>query len=508
MTNTFEKLKIILKRKSVKSIIMKVVLIWFLITFIIYPNVNLLLNVFVKDEQVTFEAFGKVWQSSRAMKSLINSFILAVSLVITVNFVGILIVLFSEYFEIKGAKILRLGYMSTLVYGGIVLVNAYGVLYGNGGVLTRALIKVIPNMNPNWFEGYIAVMFVMTFSVTSNHMIFLRNAIRGLDYHVIEAAKSMGASASQIFMTVVLPILKPTILAVTVLTFLSGLGALSAPLLVGGVNFQTINPMIMMFSRMATSRDIAALLAIILGLITMVMLIVFNKVEEGGNYISISKTKSKMQKQKINNPIANVLAHVVAYVLFIIYVTPVVMVILYSLSDSLAIITGNISFNSFTFDNFRRLFTESSAYKPYLVSAIYGILASVIATAIALFVSRIIQKKKSVVNTFLEYGMLIPWLLPGTLIALGLMLTYDSPRALIGNKVLIGTTVLLLIGYIIIKLPFSFRMIRSSLFSIEGSLEEAAQNMGASKFYTLRRVVLPIILPFPCGILTGRCIHY
>ncbi|WZU02309.1 ABC transporter permease subunit [Erysipelothrix sp. D19-032] len=45
------------------------------------------------------------------------------------------------------------------------------------------------------------------------------------------------------------------------------------------------------------------------------------------------------------------------------------------------------------------------------------------------------------------------------------------------------------------KLPFSFRMIRSAFYSIEDSLEEAAQSMGASKFYTLRRIIIPIILP-------------
>ena len=91
--------------------------------------------------------------------------------------------------------------------------------------------------------------------------------------------------------------------------------------------------------------------------------------------------------------------------------------------------------------------------------------------------------------------MLIPWILPSTLIALGLMLTYDQSRLIVGNKVLIGTLVILLLGYIVVKLPFSFRMIRSAFYSIEDSLEEAAQPMGASKFYTLRRIIIPIILP-------------
>ena len=67
--------------------------------------------------------FGKVFGSARAMKSLVNSFILAFTLVVTVNIVGTLSVLLTEYWDIKGARVLKLAYMSSLIYGGVVLVS-------------------------------------------------------------------------------------------------------------------------------------------------------------------------------------------------------------------------------------------------------------------------------------------------------------------------------------------------------------------------------------------------
>src|SRR5699024_11336131 len=63
-------------------------------------------------------------------------------------------------------------------------------------------------------------------------------------------------------------------LSITVLTFLGGLGAMAVPLVLGGTEFQTISPMILSFSNSLTSRDLAAALAIILGLATMIMLVV------------------------------------------------------------------------------------------------------------------------------------------------------------------------------------------------------------------------------------------
>ena len=193
------------KPVSIRTLTVKIVIAWAIVAFVLFPNVSLLGSVFYKNGQFSTEVFGKVFGSARAMKSLKNSFILAFTLVVTVNVVGTLSVLLTEYWDIKGAKILRLAYMSSLIYGGVVLVSGYKYVYGANGLLTKMLLKLFPAMNPGWFVGYGAVVFVMTFSCTQNHMMFLKNAIHGLDYHTIEAAKNMGASGAAIFFQVVMP---------------------------------------------------------------------------------------------------------------------------------------------------------------------------------------------------------------------------------------------------------------------------------------------------------------
>lgn len=54
---------------------------------------------------------------------------------------------------------------------------------------------------------------------------------------------------------------------------------------------------------------------------------------------------------------------------------------------------------------------------------------------------------------------------------------------------------MMLIGYIIIKLPYTLRMVKAAYMSIDESLEEAAKNLGASPITTFFKVVLPIIWP-------------
>lgn len=469
--------------------------VWFILSCLVIPNINTIFTVFFENGEFTLEPLQKLLSSEKAMKSLRNSCILAPTLSVTVGFVGISLVLITEYFDIRGARMLRIGYMTTLIYGGIILVSGYKFIYGNNGFLTNIFAKVIPNFPTDWFQGFWAVLFVMTFACTSNHMIFLRNAMRAVDFQTVEAAQNMGASQIRILLRVVLPVLTPSLLAVTILTFITGLSATSAPLLIGGNDFQTITPMILTFSKTVNSRPLAALLALFLGIATILLLTAMMKIEKRGHYMSISKVKTTIRKQKIRNPIINVLVHIYAYILFLIYVLPVVLIVLFSFTDAKTIATRKLSLSAFTLDNYKTILTEASAYRPFIVSVIYSLLSAVAVAILVLMACRIIQKNKNKASAALEYGLLIPWLLPTTLIAIGLITTYNTPRFWMFNKILTGTSVIMFIGYVIIKIPFTLRMTKAAFFSLDDSLEDAARSLGAKGFYTFRRVILPIVLP-------------
>lgn len=488
---TLEKPKI----TPVKALIF-IVFAWFILACLVFPNLTLLKMVFFSKGGLSMEPIMKLLKSNRAMKALRNSFILAPTLSITVGFVGITLVLITEYFDIKGANVLRLGYMTTLIYGGITLVSGYKFIYGQGGFLTNFLVQFFPDMNTKWFQGYWAVLFVMTFSCTSNHMIFLRNAMRAVDFQTVEAARNMGASQFYILRRVVLPVLLPSLFAVTILTFITGLSAMSAPLLVGGTEFQTINPMIKTFADSTTSKDLAAVLSLVLGFATMLLLFIMTQIEKRGHYMSVSKVKTKIVKQKISNPVLNVLAHIYAYALFVIYVLPVVLIVLFSFTDAKSIQLRQLDFSKFSLDNYKYLLSNMSNYRPFVVSIIYSLLAAAIVGALVVLACRIIQKKReALTSVVLEYSLMIPWLLPTTMIALGLMLTFNLQRWYMFNKVLTGTLGILLLGYVIIKLPFTMRMTKAAFFGLDNALEDASKNLGAGELYTFRRVIFPVLLP-------------
>ena len=92
--------------------------------FMLLPCLNTLTQVFTANPDDPF-AVIKFFFAGNMPSFVWNSLKLALALIITVNVVGVSIVLLTEYFDIKGARILRLGYMTTLIYSGVALVTGW-----------------------------------------------------------------------------------------------------------------------------------------------------------------------------------------------------------------------------------------------------------------------------------------------------------------------------------------------------------------------------------------------
>ena len=493
--------------------------------FMLLPCLNTLTSIFtVKNAAGETDPLAVIrfFLAGSMSQYVWNSLKLALCLVITVNVVGISIVLLTEYFDIKGAKILRLGYMTTLIYSGVALVTGYMFLYASDGIITTQLKDAFPNINVNWFTGFNAVLFTMTFACTSNHALFLRNAIRGIDYNTVEAARNMGAKPFKVLWKVVFPTLLPTLFSLTVMTFITGLCAMSAPTLLG---YDSINPEIVRLAGSSVADEAfpqarAALLSIILACFTILLLTVLSSYERKGHYLSVSKTKAKLQKQKITNPVANVLAHIYAYVLFIIYMTPVVMIVIFSFQTFSAVRMRKLDLSQWTLVNYfgkqdysyltsrgtykiregsiSGVFSNEATLSGIQTSFVMSVIAAALACVIVVVACNYIFKHKKT-GTILEYALLFPWLLPTILICYSYRTFFNSGDVwyVFGQNLYYADRVriLIVIAYMVVKLPFSLRMIKASFYAIDEELEDAARNLGSGPVRTFLKVKLPIILP-------------
>ena len=213
------------------------------------------------------------------------------------------------------------------------------------------------------------------------------------------------------------------------MTFITGLCAMSAPTLLG---YDSINPEIVRLAGSSVADEAfpqarAALLSIILACFTILLLTVLSSYERKGHYLSVSKTKAKLQKQKITNPVANVLAHIYAYVLFIIYMTPVVMIVIFSFQTFSAVRMRKLDLSQWTLVNYfgkqdysyltsrgtykiregsiSGVFSNEATLSGIQMSFVMSVIAAALACVIVVVACNYIFKHKKT-GTILEYALL------------------------------------------------------------------------------------------------------
>ncbi|MCQ1056633.1 iron ABC transporter permease [Photobacterium sp. ZSDE20] len=468
-------------------------IVWVLSALLIYPVYEIFSTSFYKNGEFSTSALMRLWNSKRVNDSVINTLRISLYTIITVNIVGIFQVAVIDFFKVRGATILKFAFMTPLIYSSVALVTGYNFIYSSTGIITKLLVDVFPDMNRHWFRGEYAVLFVHTFSMTTMHILFLRAAIKKIDFSVVQAARSLGMGVIPTFIKIVLPVLSPTLFAVTLLTLLSSLSSFAAPEILGGKDFHMVNSIILLLSQIGRA-DMAALLALLLGLVSLVLLVLMRRIEDKGTYYSISKTTERLQKVEIPSKIANITVHIIAYTLFIVYIAPVALVIIFSFAPSESILTETFP-TRFTLENYKTVLSGGHAFKPFLNSVNLSSISTLAGLIFAVICTNLIHKYKNVFAKGLEYILYLPWFMPSTMIAIGFIVAYDAPKALIFGNVLVGSYWILPIAMTISGLPFMVRMLGAGLRSMDPNLDDAAKSLGASPLYSFFKVTLPLMAP-------------
>lgn len=479
--------------KTVAGIVAFIAIAWFVIAFMIVPVVKILQKAFFVSGTFSTDNIVKVLSAKSIQKTIWNTFIMSLLTVLSVNAVGLFQVLVTEFFDVKGAAFMRFVFFVPLVLTSISLVTGLQFVFNEYSVLNTFLSNLIPGFDPNWFTGFGAVFYIHTFFFTSYYILFVRTTFKKIDYSTVEAAKSLGARNMTAFIRVALPVVLPSILSASVLTFITSLASNAAPMMVGG-DFQMVNSRITLLNSLG-KRDMAAVLALILGAVSVIFILLSNWIEKKGNYVSTSKVTTSIRKVKIKNPVLNVTVHILAYAMCLIYLIPVAAITLYSFADAGTILTKAWP-THLSFDNYVRVFTSSSgALEPILNSFKIGGMGTLIALAVGVISAIMIYKSKRKVMKVLEISLLIPWIIPASMIALGLIIGYDTGSVWSFGKPLIGTWWLLVLGYAVISVPTIVRMTRASLFNVNKNLEESAASLGSKPIRTFFCITFPILLP-------------
>lgn len=465
-----------------------VLLLW----SVVYPNVRVVLESFAGglDHWRAFVASPADREALRA------TLVISVGSVIAALLVGIPLAFLLSRFEFRGRRLLSVLATLPAALPPLVGVVSFLFLYGESGVVTRAVQRLFGMERSPWtFTGIWAIIFVHAYTMYVYVFLFVSAGLQRFDSSLDEAAAGLGAGRWHRLRRVTLPLLTPAIAGSMLLVFMSSLGSFSAPYIFGG-GLRVLSTQIFA-SRMSGAMGLAYVETTVLALSALAALALLRWMQRRREYALTGKGRGL--RTVIRSPTIRALGAVAATALVIVLILPHVMVILVAFARDGAWTTQVLP-PEYTMDNFRRLGTDARLWVPIRNSVTMAGVATGANVIVCFLAAYLIVFRRFRGRGLLTVLVALPWAIPATAIAIGLAATFSASHLLTGRVLLIGTFWILPLAYFIRGIPLVTTAVEGSLRQMDPSLEDAARGLGASWWMTIRRVILPAARP---GLVAG-----
>jgi iron(III) transport system permease protein len=459
---------------------------------VVYPNVAVIAG--------SFENGLGHWREFAASpadrEALWTSLVISVASVFASLAIGVPLAFLLGRFEFPGRRLLRAVATLPAALPPLVGVIAFLFLYGESGLVTRVVQRALGMAEAPWrLKGVGAIVFVHAYTMYVYVFLFVSAGLERFDATLDEAASGLGANTWQRLRRVTLPLLMPAVAGSALLVFMNALGSFSAPYVFGG-GLRVLSTQILA-SKINGAMGLAYVETTVLALSAVAGLVLFRWLDSKRKYTLASK--GGRTRRTIHSRRIQILTTVASAVIVVALVLPHLMVILVSFARDGAWTTQVLP-PEYTFENYRRLFSEAELWKPITNSVSMALIATAANLVVCFIAGYLIVLRKFGGRGLLELLVALPWAIPATAIALGLAATFNRNDLLTGRVLLVGTFWILPLAYFIRDIPLVASAVESSLRQMDTSLEDAARGLGASWMMTMRRVILPAARP---GLVAG-----
>ncbi len=471
-----------------------------LIYGVIYPNLAVVVSSFQRAGNWTLANYSELLSQRIVIEAIVSSLALSVGTVLLCAIVGIPLAFLFERFTFPGRRLFAALAALPLVLPPLVGTVAFIFLFGETGILAHAIQNLFGLESVPWrLRGWPALLLFHTYTMYPFFYVLTGAGLRRIDASLAEAARSLGAAKFQVLRRVLLPQLTPSLLAAALLTFMTSMASFSAPLLFGGdVRVLTLE---IFTARQRGEFVIAVTETVILAIISLAALIVFQRYEGTRKFAAAAMKGAPRRRVSIASGKTRVLATILAVVFAVVLVMPVATMFLVSFAREGSWTTQTLP-SEYTLANYQRLFGDPYAAEVFLNSLTMSAIAAVAALLWSFCVVTLLRRRRDEGKIFgegwrrlLSLLVLIPWALPGTVVAVSVAEAYGGPGSLLGSFVLVGTFWILPVVYFLRFMPLVVRALQASMEQVDPTLEEAAGSLGARAWQRFVRVTLPLVWP-------------
>ena len=467
------------------------ILAFFLCWLIGYPLLLTALEAFGGVSEPTLRYFSEFFERADEWRALWRSAWLSVVSVALAAVVGIPLGFVFERTEFPGRRILGVLVALPVALPPLVGVIAFLFLYGESGFLARA-IQAVGFSSVRWtFTGAVPILLVHTYSFYVYFYLMTRAGLARLDSAKVDAALSLGASRWMVLRRVTLPLLRPSLAGASILTFMTALASFSAPYIFGG-GFRVM-PTQIVASKLNGDLEMAQVETVMLGLLALGGLLLLRLLDTEED-LAAGERGIPPARARLQSPGARALAAAAGWGLAFVLLTPHLTLVLLSLVPPNTWTTEALP-PVLSTGNYARVVSEPERLRPLLNSLWMATSATAAALCLAVLAARASVRLRGILGRLLSGLLVMPWAIPGTVFAIALATCFSVNQPWALRLVLVGTSWILPIAYVVRSLPVTGRAILAGLRQMDRTLEEASASLGASGRRTFWRVVLPLLRP-------------
>lgn len=457
-----------------------VVMLWLLLgVFVLYPLCRLFAMTFWVDGNFTFENLRPFLDNWYDRRSAVNSILLGCSVGLAGTALGFIFAFVTTRLNLPTWLKFALSAITILplISPPFTSSIALTLLLGPNGMVLQFL--GLDNFN---FYGFWGTFISETLTFFPVAFMTISTILARIDPNLEDAAYSLGASSSEVFRTVTLPLAAPGIANAFLLVFSCSLADFATPQVLGGHSFPVLpTQAYLQITGMYDFKGGAALSFMLL-IPALVVYALQHYWVSKKSFVTVSgKAGGKSSIKGPGLALTTIMGSVVAIVIaFIIAIYAVILV------GSLVKVWGVN--NTITFDNYHYVLTHGmKAIKDTLIIACIG---TPLGGLLAVLVGYVTTRLKIRGHKTLETVSLLNYTLPGTVVGIAYIIAFNDKPI-----VLTGTIYILIAAYLFRYSSAGIRNVIAALTQIDPSIEEASRSLGAGSARTFISITIPLVLP-------------
>jgi iron(III) transport system permease protein len=465
----------------------------FLVAFLVVPVGAVVYTAFSNASgDFTLAHFATFFQISLMRESFWNSLYVAGMSVLFASLIAIPLAYFTVRFRFRGAIAIQTLGVLPLIMPPFVGAVAMQLLFGRSGSVNLLLQEHL-GFTIAFMQGLNGVIFVETLHYFPFILLNLVAALQNIDGAMEESAQNLGASGLRLFRRIVFPLAMPGYVAGASLVFVKVFDDLGTPLVLGQTNMLAPQAYLRITS-VGIEDPIGYVISVIMIAFSVAALAMSARILKGRDYATLQRGGTTLAQRQLS-PWQAVAAYAWIGAVLLLVLSPHIGILLMSLSK---VWSFSVLPEGFTLAHYATVFTQSS--RMIGNTLLYCGLAALIDVVLGTAIAYIILRTRLPGRELLDWTASAALAIPGVVLAIGYLRAFRGLEVPFSDTAFTATWVALMVAYAVRRLPYALRSCMAALTQLHVSLEEAAENLGASKARTVRRIVVPLMAG---GILAG-----